>query len=252
MQAETVCYDDWIDRAAAGIFPSAIAADRADPSALRLTLIGLDEIDAPLRAEWRDLVLGSAAPNPCFAPSFLEPAMREHDPSREVKLCLLRWGEEELLVGLAPVVFQTGYAKLPLKHVSVWTHEHCVSGAPLVRDGFDVAVLTRFIDWIDTRPQGACFIRFAKMPFDRRSHLAFDEACDLRGRNYRIQAFEERATMTDERTLESKPFAQVNVPAKRIADRTLLGTAATVEAIINFATRRPVHNRRFSRRSAEL
>jgi len=196
MQAGNALYDDPIDRSAVGSSPWTRTSETAATDALQVSLLGLDEIGEALRAEWRDLNEKAATPNPCFAPWFLEPAMRHLDPSREVKLCLLRWGETGLLVGLLPLVFQTGYSKLPLKHACVWTHRHCFNGAPLVRDGHDVAVYAGLFDWIDTRPEAASFIRFPMLPFDRAAHLAVEEACDLRTRSYRIQAFHERAILT--------------------------------------------------------
>jgi len=119
-----------------------------------------------------------------------------HDPSEEVRLVLLRRAETGMLVGLAPFVFQKGYAKLPLKHVCVWTHRHCFNGTPLIRDGFSVAVYAALFDWVDTRPEGSVFIRFAMLPFDEETHRAVDEACVLRGRRFRVQDHHERAILT--------------------------------------------------------
>ena len=185
MQAIRNQFDDPIDRAAAGNFPLAERSVAAQPGALSVSLVRTSDIDDALRAEWRALTIGSSDPNPYFAPWFLEPALRNlTDPSGEVKLCLLRRADDECLVGLVPVVFQKGYSKLPLKHVCVWVHKHCFNGAPLILDGYEVAVFGGLFDWIDTRPEGASFIRFAHLPFGHAMHEALAEACESRGRGF--------------------------------------------------------------------
>ena len=233
MQAEQAFFDDVIDRSAAGFFPTAQASEAAVKGALQVSLIGLDEIDAALRAEWHDLTESAATPNPFFALVFLEPAMRHLDPSREVKLCLLRRAETSLLVGLAPVVFQTESSKESSRHACVWTHRQCFNGAPLVREGYDVATYIGLFDWIDTRPEGASVIRFSMPPFDRAGHLALEEACDLRERSFRVQGFHPRGTLTTDNDFggvmseatsrmddglspEDGLIAQVHVPAQRM------------------------------------
>jgi len=124
--------------------------------------------------------------------------MRHLDPSGEVRLCLLRRADDGLLVGLAPFVFQKGYAKLPLKHVCIWTHRHCFNGAPMIRGGFEVSAFAALFDWVDTRPEGSVFIRFAMLPLDSEMHQIVDEACALRDRAFRVQEFHERAILTDD------------------------------------------------------
>ena len=196
MQANRAIFDDPIDRAAAGEFAPAMAEGAAAPEALTVTVLRCSEISEALRSEWRALGEAASHPNPYFAWWFLEPAMRHLDPSEEVRLVLLRRAETGLLVGLAPFVFQKGYAKLPLKHVCIWTHRHCFNGAPLIREGFSVAAFAALFDWVDTRPEGAVFIRFAMLPFDGEMNRTLDEASALRERDYRVQDYHERAILT--------------------------------------------------------
>ncbi len=204
MHVNRATVDDPVDRAAIGSIVNAQSESAATPIDFTVSLIGLSEIDDSLRAEWRELADTTVNPNPYFAPWFLEPAMRHLDTSEEVKLVLLRRAENSLLVALAPFVFQKGYAKLPLKHVCVWTHKHCFNGAPLIREGFSVAAYSAFFDWADTRPEGSVFIRFAMLPFDGQSRQTFDEACAFRDRSFRIQDYYERAVLTikDQQTQE--------------------------------------------------
>lgn len=228
MQASRYTFDDPIDRAVAGLYPRPEVARGARKGALSVELVRVPEIDDALRGEWRALTKASRDPNPYFAQWFLEPAMRTLvDPSGEVKLCLLRRADDGCLVGLAPIVFQKGYSKLPLKHMCVWAHRHCFNGAPMMRGGYEVAVFSGLFDWIDTRPEGASFIRFAHLPFDYPMHEALAEACDSRGRAFRVQEFHERAILTRENDFDAvmkaamsgKKRKELRRQANRFADQ---------------------------------
>ena len=196
MPVDFATIDDPINRAALGCFTASKADDAELPYRLTASLIRCSEIDDAFRDEWRALEENSLNPNPYFAHWFLEPAMRHLDPMEEVRIVALRRAENSMLVALAPFVFQKGYAKLPLKHVCVWTHAHCFNGAPLIREGFSVAAYSALFDWVDTRPEGSVFIRFAMLPFDGETRNAIDEACALRGRSFRVQDYYERAVLT--------------------------------------------------------
>ena len=212
MQAATASFDDVIDRGAAGFFPAFETTQAAAKDAVQISFLELDEIDDELRGQWRELAVAAATLNPYFSPQFLEPAMRNLGPSHEVKLCLLRLGETGLLVALAPVIFQVDGSKQHLKHACVWSSQRGLDGAPLIRDGFDVAVYAGLIDWIDNRPEGACILRFSMQSFNRATQLALEEACDLRARR-------SVETLGDKKTVWSarNPLAQIDVLAKRTA-----------------------------------
>ena len=196
MPVDFATIDDPINRAALGCFNASKAENAELPYRLTVSLIRCSEIDDAFRDEWRALEDSSLNPNPYFAHWFLEPAMRHLDPAEEVRIVALRRAENSMLVALAPFVFQKGYAKLPLKHVCVWTHAHCFNGAPLIREGFSVAAYSALFDWVDTRPEDSVFIRFAMLPFDGETRNAIDEACALRDRNFRVQDYYERAVLT--------------------------------------------------------
>ena len=171
--------------------------EKGEAPGLTLSLLALAEIDAAFRAEWLGLGESAGTPNPYFAAWFLEPALRHLDPQGEVRLCVLRRAGDGLLVGLVPLVVQQGYAKLPLRHLCVWTHRHCFNGAPLIRQGYSAEVYTALIDWLDSRPAGAGFLRFQMLPFDSAARAVIDRACRLRSRRLRVQQCHERAILTD-------------------------------------------------------
>jgi hypothetical protein len=100
-------------------------------------------------------------------------------------------------------VFQKGYAKLPLKHVCVWTHRHCFNGSPLIRDGDIPAVFGALFKWIDTRPEGACFFRLSHVPLDAACYDGLDAACAEHDRSFRVQEYWRRAVLTGGNEIEA-------------------------------------------------
>ena len=172
-------------------------------TSMAVALLRLGDLDPALITEWQGLGKKSALANPYFEPWFLIPALRHLDPEGEVRLITVRHRGSGQLMGLVPIVFQKGYAKLPLKHVCVWVHRHCFSGAPLVREGHVAAVFGALFDWIDTRPAGACFFRFAHLPLDETCHRGLENACTDHDRDFRIQEHWRRAILTDGNDIES-------------------------------------------------
>jgi CelD/BcsL family acetyltransferase involved in cellulose biosynthesis len=170
--------------------------DRISGLRVESTLLCVSQIDDAFRAEWRDLDQKVEAPNPYFCSWFLEPAMKYLAPRDAVRLCVLRRASDDLLIGLIPLIVGNTYAKIPLKHFKVWMHDHCYNGAPLIRRGFGKDVYGALIDWIDTHPDGARFLRFIEHPLTAPVERALNAACVLRSRPLLFQHRRERAVMT--------------------------------------------------------
>ncbi len=189
-----------------------------------VSLIHPSLIDDALRGEWRALADDLHTPNPYFAPWFLEPALRRL-ADETVKLCLVRDGAGRL-IGLAPMAPGAGYAKLPLRYMGVWRHDHCFNGAPLIRAGAFAAAVSALLDWIDEQPGGARFLRFPEAPFDDADAAAFDDLCAARGRPCRRQRTHQRALLTRAHDFEThiatvysgKKRKELRRQAKRFAE----------------------------------
>ena len=134
-----------------------------------VTLVNPTSIDDTLRAEWLDLGLNLETPNPFFLQWFLEPALRHLDQDKTVQLCIVRRKHDDFLIGLAPFNIASGYAKLPIKYYSVWKHDHCYNCAPLIRKDHAASFYEALTGWIDKRPSGAKFMRFAMHPLDKHN-----------------------------------------------------------------------------------
>lgn len=202
-------------------------APRPAPSgdALTVELIAASSIDDALRAEWRALGKDAESPNPYFEYWFLEPALAHLDLKREVRLCTIRQ-QDGCLVGLVPLVLQAGYAKLPLKHLAVWVHRHCYNATPLIARGMAERIYGALIDLIDTRPAGACFLRFQHLPWDAKASGALSAACAARHRHPREQERYQRAILTGgqdfdtvmKAAMSGKKRKELRRQAKRFAD----------------------------------
>lgn len=212
----------------------AVISEYSEADNLQVSLIASSGLDGNLRKDWDDLAEDVDAPNPYFTRWFLEPALNCLDPEQDVQLCVIRRAADRRLVGILPLVFDTGYAKLPLKHAAIWQHCHSYNGTPLMRRGYGTAVYRALLDWIDTRPRGARFIRFHHLPFDTAAEAQIAEACRQTGRSYKIQSRHDRAVLSAghdydalmKAAMSGKKRKELRRQANRFAD---LGEAAFAE-----------------------
>ncbi len=162
---------------------------------LTVSVIARDDLDARFRAAWRGLDDDLAVPNPFFAEWFLGPALDHLDSEGAVRLCTVTRANGEL-VALFPFEIGTRYARLPLRHISVWRHPHAYDGTPLLRKRWALASFSAILDWIDERPFGARFLRLTQLPYDAPVEKVVTEACALEGRAPREQSRIKRAVLS--------------------------------------------------------
>ncbi len=162
---------------------------------LTVSVLAPGDIDARFRAAWRGLDDDLALPNPFFAEWFLGPALDCLDPDGEVRLCTVRRTDGEL-IALFPFEIGTRYARLPLRHVTVWQHSHAYDGTPLFRRDWAMAAFSAVLDWLDTRPFGARFLRLTQLPYDPAMVRIVGDTCALAGRAPREQMRIERAMLS--------------------------------------------------------
>ena len=209
-----------------------------DSTDIGVSSITASEITPAFMEEWRELADNTDTPNPFFLPWFLEPAMRFLDSDNRVRLLSIRRDEE--MIGLAPLVAGSTYAKIPLKHYSIWKHDHCYNGAPLIRRKYEADFYSVLFRLIDTHPEGARFIRLTQFPL----FPAIDEkfsAIIKDGRQMRIQHTHERAILTRRQDFEThmasvysgKKRKELRRQAKRFGE---LGTAVFETLPINNET----------------
>lgn len=162
---------------------------------LTVSVLSRHDLDARFRSEWRELDDDLALPNPFFAEWFLGPALDHLDGQDAVRLCIVRRAGGEL-VALFPFEMGTRYARLPIRHVAVWRHPHAYDGTPLLRRRWALAAFTAILDWIDTRPFGARFLRLTQLPYDAPVEKLVVDASALASRTPREQSRIERAILS--------------------------------------------------------
>ena len=159
-----------------------------DGDALRVDVVTPGAVDARFRAAWRSLDSDLAIPNPFFSQWFLGPALNRLAAGGQVRLCTVTRRRDGALVGLFPFEIGTRYARLPLRHVSVWQNPHGYNGTPLLRRGYSPAALAAILDWIDRRPFGARFLRLTRLPYGPEMRGVVGEACARADRVPRLQS----------------------------------------------------------------
>lgn len=150
--------------AAADIVPIS-DADRALPAARRgLSGVYLrPEALGAIESDWRDLARDAVEQNPFYSPWMLRPALARL-PSDGVKVaCVFEGGR---LAGLVPLAPMQGYARLPVRYLATWMHEHCFYAAPLVRRGCEEVFFKSLFRLADAHPARPAFLRLRHIDAD--------------------------------------------------------------------------------------
>ncbi|MEX0645343.1 MAG: GNAT family N-acetyltransferase, partial [Parvularculaceae bacterium] len=86
------------------------------------------------------------------------------------------------LVGLAPLAPMKGYARLPVRYLASWMHEHCFYGAPLVRRGFEAGFFDALFRLAAVHPARPAFIRLRHINAEGPLAAAAHKAAEASGR----------------------------------------------------------------------
>lgn len=108
----------------------------------------------PYLDDWEALARSAAEPNVFYAPWALLPALRHlAGDKRFALLFVIRpggpgLGDRPVLDGFFPLLEPTGCALQPLTMARMFRHRYCFSVAPLVRQGYEPAVMCAFLRWL--------------------------------------------------------------------------------------------------------
>ena len=127
-------------------------------------IVSLCDITRTLQQEWDQLAQNAQRANPFFSRWYLEPALEAFAQPEDVFLLIGRDHQGELIL-LAPIQWQTGYAKLPLRYVEIWDHLYQFQGHPLIHQAHTDLAWHLLDQWLDHHPRGARFMRFHNMPY---------------------------------------------------------------------------------------
>ena len=88
-----------------------------------------------LAAAWDRLADAASEPNPFAERWCLQSALHLLDPERHARLVIVRDGSAGQVIGVMPLASAAKYGRLPMRHVTGWTHPNQFHGAPLFRAG---------------------------------------------------------------------------------------------------------------------
>lgn len=182
-------------------------------SAIRLSMQDWRSADNPdFRAAWDELAIQAGEPNPFFESWYLLAALRAHDPAGRVQLLCAH--DNEVLVGLLPIIRQARYYGKPLPHWAAWMHGNCFLGVPLVAHGHEPDFWQAALNWLDHRAGRALFLHLPHLPLGGRNHSTLAALCAQHGRPGAVVHREDRAMLASDLSPEAY-LAEVLTGKKR-------------------------------------
>jgi len=166
-----------------------------------------------LAAAWDQLASDASEPNPFAERWCLQSALHLLDPDRHARLVLVRDGSDGPVVGIMPLAAATHYGRIPLHHVTGWTHHNHFHGAPLVRAGFESLFWSILLGWCDAAPWARTLVHVSRLTEDGPLHRALVNVARTRGGEAEVVHREERALL--ESDLSPEDYWDAAVRAKK-------------------------------------
>ena len=148
-----------------------------------------------LAAGWDALAADASEPNPFVERWCLQSALHLLDPERQARLVLVRDGEGGPVIGVMPLAPALHYGRLPLRHVTGWTHPNHFHGAPLVRAGFERLFWSILLGWCDAAAWARTLVHVPRLTEDGPLHRALVDVARVRGGEAETVHREERALL---------------------------------------------------------
>ncbi|PKP99945.1 MAG: GNAT family N-acetyltransferase [Alphaproteobacteria bacterium HGW-Alphaproteobacteria-13] len=179
-------------------FPVDGAFAAADPARLSVRVADPLALPDDLAAAWDRLADAASEPNPFAERWCLQPALHLLDPDRHARLLFVRDGSDGPVIGAMPLAPAARYGRVPLRHVTGWTHHNHFHGAPLVRAGFEHLFWAVLLGWCDTADWAHTLLHVPRLSEDGPLHRALVDAARMRGGEAVAVRREERALLESE------------------------------------------------------
>jgi CelD/BcsL family acetyltransferase involved in cellulose biosynthesis len=166
-----------------------------------------------LAAQWDRLAGEASEPNPFAERWCLQSALHLLDPDRHARLVLVRDGSDGPVIGIMPLAFAANYGRIPLRHVTGWTHHNHFHGAPLVRAGFEKLFWSILLGWCDAAPWARTLVHVPRLTEGGPLHRALVDVARMRGGRAEVVHREERALL--ESNLSPEEYWDAAVRAKK-------------------------------------
>ncbi|MET0371103.1 MAG: GNAT family N-acetyltransferase [Sphingobium sp.] len=160
---------------------------------------------------WDGLSLDAAEANAFYAPDMLRAALEHLAQPGEVRL-IEAW-DDDGLIGLLPAKVAPSHGRLPIKCATNWMHGHCFFGAPLVRQGREIAAWTSFLTQLDRAGWAGAFLHLQGLDADGANVAAITHVCARQERSLREVHRYERAMLRSD--LSADAYWETNVRSKK-------------------------------------
>lgn len=185
--------------AMAGTVAAAAGRDAVAAGGATAKLLHLGDIDDTLVTHWDALAQDAAEPNPFAEHWCLLPALQHFDRASAAQL-LTVYDSPGQLIGIMPVARASHYGRLPLGHVTNWTHPNAFHGAPLVRQGSERAFWQAVLDAFGRLAWARPLVHFTGLTADGPLHRVLSEVMAVRGASCDVVHREIRALLKSELT----------------------------------------------------
>ncbi len=185
----------------------------AEAAPLTVRVVDPLALSPELAAAWDRLADEASEPNPFAERWCLQSALHLLDPDRRARLVLVRDGSDGPVIGIMPLAAAAHYGRIPLRHVTGWTHHNHFHGAPLVRAGFEELFWSILLGWCDAAPWARTLLHVPRLTEDGPLHRALVDVARTRGGEAEVVHREERALL--ESDLSPEDYWDAAVRAKK-------------------------------------
>lgn len=204
----------------------AFPADAAPAAPLTVRVVDPLALSDELAAAWDRLAAEASEPNPFAERWCLQSALHLLDPERHARLVMVRDGCDGPVIGIMPIALARRYGRLPLRHVTGWSHPNHFLGSPLVRAGFEPLFWSILLGWCDAAPWARTLLHVPRLTEDGPLYRALVDVARVRGGEVEIVHREERALLESdlspgdywEAAVRSKKRKELRRQANRLAE----------------------------------
>ena len=180
--------------------------DIGTPTDVRL--VDAAHIDASVIERWQALAKVASEPN-AFAENWFVTAAIDHlRGKRDVRLAQV-WGWGNDLIGIIPLTRYSRYGRIPVRHISNWTHYQSFMGTPLIARGRERAFWRALITALDASDWAVGFLSMTGLDDGGPVHVGLIAAAASLGRKAPTVHRFERALLSSPDNAETYLAAHV-------------------------------------------
>ncbi|MEM1053039.1 MAG: GNAT family N-acetyltransferase, partial [Pseudomonadota bacterium] len=165
-----------------------------------------------LASEWQDLAENAVEKNIFQLPNFIFhslPLLSSQDPH------IVTIRQDGLVIGLAILRRDLGYAKLPVPFWKSASHPEQYLGSPLVRAGYEQEFTAGLTAWLDRSPAQICFLQLNKLAGDGAVANALLNQCRSDHRAVLIAERHQRAAIRPNTRVGSADHSHLSVSRRK-------------------------------------